>query len=132
MNWTCEQIESRLSDYLDGLMSPAEQRSFDAHVNTCQRCTALVGGVQQAVISLHALEEVEPPARLVYEILDRTLGPRETAKGWAGALAWIKAIASPRFGYGVLSVAATFIVILSASGFSWKKPKLADLAPSNI
>jgi len=32
----------------------------------------------------------------------------------------------------VVSVAATFIVILTASGFSWRKPKLSDLAPATI
>jgi hypothetical protein len=32
----------------------------------------------------------------------------------------------------VVSVAATFVVILTASGFSWRKPKLADLAPATI
>jgi hypothetical protein len=37
-----------------------------------------------------------------------------------------------RFAYGALSVAATFVILLSASGFSWRKPKLAGLQPVNI
>lgn len=129
MSWTCEQTELRLSDYLDGLLQPEEQRAFDAHVNSCARCTPLVGGVSQLVRNLHTMEEVEQPPRLVYNILDRTLGPRDTAKGWAGVWKRIRGIASPRFAYGAVSVGATFMVILTASGFSWKKPKLADLSP---
>lgn len=129
MNWTCEQIEHRLSDYLDGFLPPEEQRAFDAHVNSCARCTPLVAEVSRLVGNLRSMEQVESPPRLVYNILDRTLGPRDTAKGWAGVWKWIRGIASPRFAYGALSVAATFMVILTASGFSWKKPKLADLSP---
>lgn len=132
MNWTCEQTELRLSDYLDRLLQPEEQHAFDAHVNTCARCTPLVSGVSHLVQDLHTMEEVEPPPRLVYSILDKTLGPRETAKGWAGVLGWIRGLASPRFAYGALSVAATLMVLLTASGFSWKKPKLADLSPVSI
>lgn len=132
MNWTCEQTELRLSDYLDGLLHPEEQHAFDAHVNGCARCTPLVSGVSHLVQNLHTMEEVEPPPRLVYAILDKTLGPRETAKGWAGVLGWVRGLASPRFAYGALSVAATLIVLLTASGFSWKKPKLADLSPVSI
>lgn len=132
MNWTCEQIELRLSDYLDGLLPPEEQRAFDAHVNSCARCTPLVGEVSRLVVNLRTMEQVEPPPRFVYNILDRTLGPRDTAKGWAGVWQWIRGIASPRFAYGALSVAATFLVVVTASGFSWKKPRLADLSPVTV
>jgi hypothetical protein len=132
MNWTCEQTELRLSDYLDGLLHPEERHSFDAHVNGCPRCTPLVASVTHLVQDLHTMEEVEPPPRLVYAILDKTLGPREATTGWAGFLARLRALASPKVAYGALSVAATIMVVLSASGFSWKKPKLADLSPVSI
>ena len=49
MNWTCEQTEARLSDYLDGFLQPAEQAAFDLHVNACERCTPLVAGVSHVL-----------------------------------------------------------------------------------
>src|SRR5262249_54281278 len=128
MTWTCEQTELHLSDYLDGLLPAEEQRAFDLHVNTCERCTPLVSSVAHAVANLRALPEIEAPPRLVYNILDKTLGPRETIAGWAAVRAWIRGIASPKFAYGSLSVAATFLMLVTASGFNWKKPKMADLA----
>jgi len=88
--------------------------------------------VTHALSGLRALPELETPPRLVYNILDATLGPRETVTGWAAVRAWIRGVASPRFAYGSLSLAATFLMIVTASGFNWKKPRLADLAPSNI
>lgn len=132
MNWTCEHVELHLTDYLDRLLSPEDRRTLDAHVNSCARCTLLVGEVSRLVGNLHTMEQVEPSPRFVYNILDRTLGPRDAAKGWAGVWQWIRGVASARFAYGALSVAATFLVILTASGFSWKKPKLADLSPVTI
>jgi hypothetical protein len=47
-------------------------------------------------------------------------------------LGWVRGMASMRFAYGALSVAGTFVILLSAVGFSWRKPKLADLQPANI
>jgi anti-sigma factor RsiW len=128
MTWSCEQTEARLSDYLDGLLQPAEQTAFDLHVNTCERCTPLVASVSHVLGTLRALEQVEPSPRLVNSILTATLG----TQSWRNAKRWLRGFQSPRFVYSAISVAATFIVILTASGFSWKKPKLADLAPATI
>ena len=132
MTWTCEQTELLLTDYLDGLLSAEQRHGFDLHVNSCERCTPLVSSVSHAVANLRALPELETPPRLVYNILDATLGPRETVTGWAAVRAWIRSLASPRFAYGSVSVAAMLVMLITASGFNWKKPKLADLAPANI
>jgi anti-sigma factor RsiW len=128
MTWTCEQTEARLSDYLDGLLEPAEQTAFDLHVNMCERCTPLVASVSHVLGTLHSLEPVEPAPRLVNSILSATLGP----KSWRGAKRWLRNLQSPRFVYSAVSVAATIVVLLTAVGFNWRKPKMADLAPATI
>jgi hypothetical protein len=128
MNWTCEQTEARLSDYLDGLLQPVERSAFNLHVNTCERCAPLVAGVAHALGGLYALESVEPPPQLESAILTATLG----APSWRNARRWLKSLQSPRFVYSLASVAATVIIILTASGFSFRKPKLADLQPATI
>ena len=128
MTWTCEQTEARLSDYLDGLLQPAEQTAFDLHVNGCERCTPLVAGVSHVLGTLHKLEPVEPSPQLINSILTATLGPQT----WRNAKRWLRGLQSPRFVYSAVSVAATFIVLLTSLGFSWRKPKLADLAPATV
>jgi anti-sigma factor RsiW len=128
MNWTCEQTEARLSDYLDGLLQPVEQRAFNMHVNTCEKCAPLVAGVARALGGLYALEPVEPPAQLENAILTATLG----APSWRNLRRWLRSMQSPRFVYSMASVAATLVIILSATGFSFRKPKLADLHPAKI
>ena len=132
MSWTCEQTEARLSDYLDGLLNPAEMAEFSAHVPSCPRCAPLVAGVSEMLNGLHAMEQIAEPPRLVYSILDKTLGPRETLTGWRAILAWVRGAASIRFAYGALSVAATLILVVTASGFNWRHPKLADLQPAIV
>jgi anti-sigma factor RsiW len=132
MIWTCEQTEARLSDYLDGALVGNERTAFEAHVGECDRCEPLVAHVSQLLSGMHSMDQLEAPPRLVYSILDKTVGPREAATGWRAVLGWIEGMASMRFAYGALSVAGTFIILLSVSGFSFRKPKLADLQPAMI
>jgi anti-sigma factor RsiW len=129
MSWSCEQIEARLSDYLDGAMGPASRSEFDAHVKGCERCAPLVAELSHLLTKLHTMEQIEPPPRLVYNILDKTLGPRETATGWRAVLGWLRATGSLRFAYGALSMAATLLILVTAVGFNWHKPRFADLRP---
>ena len=132
MTWTCDLIEARLSDYLEGLLQGPERAAFEAHANSCADCAPLVASVRGLVGEMHSMEKLETPPRLVYAILDKTLGPRETVTGWQGFLNVIRGLATPKFAYGTASVMATLIIILSASGFSLRKPKLADLRPAAI
>jgi len=132
MNWTCEQTELLLTDYLDGLLSSAEKHEFDAHVNSCPRCTPLVSSVAHALSSLRSLPQIEPPQRLVYNILDKTLGPRETVTGWAAVLSWFRHFNFQRTAYAGVSLCAMFLTVASLTSFNWKKPRLADLAPATV
>jgi len=47
-------------------------------------------------------------------------------------LGWVRSTTSIRFAYGALSVAATVVLFVTASGFNWRHPKLADLKPAAI
>jgi anti-sigma factor RsiW len=129
MNWTCEQTEARLSDYLDGLLQPVEQSAFNMHVNTCERCAPLVAAVARTLGGLYALEQVEPPAELENAILTATVG----VPSWRNLKYWLKSFQSPRFVYSMASVAATlFILLATTTGFPFRKPKLAELRPATI
>src|SRR5258708_8287653 len=91
MNWTCEQTEARLSDYLDGLLQPVEQSAFNRHVNICEKCAPLVAGVAYALGGLYALEPVEVPAELENAILTATLG----APSCRNLRRWLKGFQPP-------------------------------------
>src|SRR5579885_3017624 len=59
MNWTCEQIEARLSDCLDGQLSAEERAAFEAHVRVCAQCAPLFAQVSQLVGELHAMPQAK-------------------------------------------------------------------------
>jgi anti-sigma factor RsiW len=132
LNWTHEETEARLTDYLEGLLQPEEQQAFDAHVGSCEQCAPLLANVSLLLNDLHSMDQLEPPQRLIYNILDKTLGPREAPTGWRAVVAWLRGFASPQVAYGLASVAATFVILIGASGFNFRKPKLADLKPSAV
>lgn len=132
MTWTCEHIEARLSDYLDGLLTPDERHEFDAHVNACETCTPLVASVSHLLSDMHSLEPIAEPPRLMYNILNQTLGPRQAKRGWRGAFSLLHGLGSARFAYSAASVAATLLILVVASGVSLRKPKLAEFSPVNI
>jgi hypothetical protein len=132
MNWTCDHVEERLIDYLDGLLQGSERAAFEEHVEKCEQCAPLLASVTQLVKGMHAMEQVEPPARLIYSILDKTLGPRETVSGWQAVKNFLNGLASPKFAYGAASVMATCLILVGASGFSFNKPKLTDLRPAAV
>ncbi|MGB2672530.1 MAG: zf-HC2 domain-containing protein [Candidatus Acidiferrum sp.] len=132
MTWTCEQTEARLSDYLDGLLTPDDRHDFDMHANTCESCAQTVASLSHLLDGLHSIEQIELPAQLVYSILNQTLGPREAKKGWRGAFGWLGGLTSPRFAYSFASIAGSLVILLAASGVSLRKPKLADFSPLNI
>src|SRR4029077_10337529 len=132
MSWTCEQTEARLSDYLDGVLNPAESAEFSAHVPTCARCAPLVASVSELLSGLHGMEQIAEPPRLGDSMLDKTLGPREALSGWRAILGWVRGVASMRFAYGALSVAATLILFVTAAGLNLRPPKTGGPAPSGV
>src|SRR2546426_9569737 len=100
MTWNCEQVEGSLSDYVDRLLGAAEHSGFEAHVAGCARCAPLVKSVSGFVAGLHHLEALPTPPRLIYNILDRTLGPRAAKQGIWSWLLWLRPGWQPRVAYG--------------------------------
>lgn len=113
-------------------MTAPERAEFEAHVHDCGDCAPLVDRVRTLMSEMQSVEELEVPPGLIYRILDQTLGPREHVTFWQSVKNFLSGLATPKFAYGTASVVATLFILLSASGLSFRKPKLADLNPSNV
>src|SRR5450755_1689581 len=73
----CTEFEALLSEVIDGVeghLNPARRATFDTHRRVCGICGPLMADVQAGQRWLRALEEVEPPAHLVHNILVATSG----------------------------------------------------------
>lgn len=132
MTWTCDQLEARLSDYLEGLMQPPERAEFEAHAHDCADCGPLLESVRGLLSQMQEIGQEEVPPRLIYNILDKTLGPREHVTFGQRLRNLVGGLATPKFAYGAASVMATLFILLSASGISWRKPKITDFNPSAV
>ncbi|HSZ62602.1 MAG TPA: zf-HC2 domain-containing protein [Terriglobales bacterium] len=70
----CVEFDALLSDALDGPLSPDRQKKFEAHRRVCATCGPMFADAQAGLQFLRTLEEVEPPAFLVHNILAVTSG----------------------------------------------------------
>ena len=132
MDWNCTSTEERLSDYLDGKLSPAEAEAFSAHAAGCADCSQTVAMVSGVVNQMRNMEMIEEPPHLVAKILDATLGPRAQKAGWKRWFDWVPMLWQPRFAMGLATVAALLIVISYTAGLTPAKLKKADLSPTSV
>lgn len=74
----CTEFETLLSEAIEGQLTGAQKEGFDAHRRVCTVCGPLFADVQAGQQWLRSLEEVEPPAQLVHNILAATTGISST------------------------------------------------------
>jgi anti-sigma factor RsiW len=132
MDWNCTTAEERLSDYLDGLLSPAEAASFSAHAAQCQDCTQMLAQVGGLVHRMQQLPLLETPPQLVTAILAATTGPRKEKQGWKRSFSWIPMLWQPRFTMGLATVAATLLIVFYTFGMTPSRVKKTGLSPTNV
>lgn len=70
----CASCESMLTDALDGMLSPADQAWFDAHIAVCEHCSEMFGDAQRGAAWLQMLKapRPEPSSQLLEKILAQT------------------------------------------------------------
>lgn len=151
---SCADFDARLTDALDGVLSGQELEEFRAHVEACMDCGPMYQQVSRGMEMLRSLEEVEPPANLVHNILAKTSQreQRVVATVPGQPVSWGRRIADfispslapafanvsfrgmmqPRF---AMTLAMTFFsvsLILNAAGVRVKDIQHMDLRPNAI
>jgi anti-sigma factor RsiW len=129
MNWNCTNTEERLSDYIDGLLTPAEAEAFKAHAATCADCAKMVAAVSSLVTNMHALELEPAPPMLVNRIINATSGPRKEKASWKSWFTMPGRWVQPRFVVGLATVAAAVLIVIFTFGFTPAKLRKANLNP---
>ena len=146
---SCSEFDALLSQAIDGTLAGERLAAFETHGRECQLCGPLLQEAESGRSWLRSLEEVEPPADLVTNILLRTSGVvsaqhaagKVQAKSWPERLrAWADAIASPviavarqpRFAMSFGMAFFTLSVTLSLAGVKLSDLRHVDLRPSAI
>jgi hypothetical protein len=147
----CSQFEALLSEALDSQLSGSRKQSFEAHGRVCAICGPLLADAVAGQQWLKSLEEVEPPAHLMHNILASTSGISsarlhaattdghatglgERARQWwdsfiTPAAAFVR---QPRFVMSFGMIFFSFSLALSAAGVKPADVAKIDLRPAVV
>ena len=149
----CSQFEALLSEALDGQLSSSskEKERFDAHGRVCSICGPLLADAVAGRQWLKSLEEVEPPAHLMNNILAATSGissarlhaatPGRPVTGvgdrmrqwWDSFITPTSAfVRQPRFVMSFGMIFFSFSLALSAAGVKPSDVAKIDVRPSAV
>jgi hypothetical protein len=141
----CSDFDALLSQAIDGTLSGERLQAFEAHGRECQLCGPMLRDAEAGRNWLKSLEEVEPPAYLVNNILLATSGVaagKATARAtWGERIGrWIDAILSPvvavarqpRFAMSFGMAFFTLSVTLSIAGVRLSDIRHINLRPSAV
>jgi anti-sigma factor RsiW len=65
----CRQVVELMTDYLEGALSPADRRRFEAHISGCDGCTEYLRQLRTAMSLAKKLGEEPIPAELEADLL---------------------------------------------------------------
>jgi hypothetical protein len=77
----CNEVQKRLSAYIEKAVSPKEKALIDAHLKGCKQCKRALADLKKAVDYVQKLEEVEPPAWLKQKVMARVRAEAEAKRG---------------------------------------------------
>ena len=146
----CSEFDALLSQAIDGTLGGEKLAAFEVHAQTCATCGPMLQEAEAGRGWLKSLQEVEPPADLITNILLHTTGietarlrgqTRPVADSWmervrdwgASIFAPIFAVArQPRFAMSFGMAFFTLSISLSVAGVKLSDIRHVDLRPSAI
>ncbi|MCK9197100.1 MAG: zf-HC2 domain-containing protein [Syntrophales bacterium] len=121
---TCNEIENRLSAYMEGLLPPGEKKDTEEHLATCPRCRQALSDLKQVEKLVKGLEEVEPPLFFEHRIMSLV---REEAGQKQG---FLRRIFHPLYIKVPVQVLATLLIaVLGFYVFQKGDPAMKQMAP---
>jgi anti-sigma factor RsiW len=66
---TCQELTEVLTDYLEGVMPPADRASLEAHIELCDGCAHYVEQMRQTIRTVHELRPEDVEATVPDEVL---------------------------------------------------------------
>jgi hypothetical protein len=141
----CVEFEALLADALDATLHGATLADFEGHQKACPACAAMF---QEAAAGKHwlmGLEDIEPPKRLVHNILAQTIGtvaevsskPVATGEGWLerlkGRIAPVFApVVTPRFAMSFGMAFFSITMLANIAGLHVADLKHVDLTAKGL
>lgn len=118
---TCEQLQQKIVDYLDGVLAEDELTVAETHLSDCEQCRQEVQELKQALAWIKQAEGVTPPPNLRRNVLKQL--EREVNKRPRRFPSWLAHTAA---------AAAVFIVLVAGNVTLPSATKLASEAPPSV
>jgi anti-sigma factor RsiW len=65
----CQQAVELVTDYIEGSMSRADRRRFEAHLSSCPHCTAYLAQMRSTIQHIGQLRSQELPTEVREELI---------------------------------------------------------------
>ncbi len=73
-----DDVRHKLSDFIDGSVTPVEKAGIEAHLKTCLQCSDALSELKKTIEHIKTIEEIEPPDWMTRKIMATV---RAEAKG---------------------------------------------------
>ena len=107
-------IRHKLSEYIDGAVTPLERAAIDEHLKTCTTCSDALAGLRKTIEQVKQIEEVEAPVWLTQKIMANVRAEAEEKKGLFRRLFYPLAVKLPIQAAAVLFLTVTVYYIYSS------------------
>ncbi len=105
------EIRHKLSEYIDGALSPKEKDEIEAHLKACGTCSDALRELQKTIELIKTVEEVDSPAWMTQKIMARVRTEAEQKKSIFQRLFYPLSIKLPIQAVVVLFLAVTVFSI---------------------
>jgi len=132
----CAEFERLLSDYLDGVLRPAEREELELHRQECVGCDELARDAAAGMAFLAGVPDLEAPPELITRILYRapqalaSAEPKRGIRKWISG--WMQPVLQPRFVMGMAMTILSLSMVGRIIGLPQRQLKPEDLQPSQI
>lgn len=107
MNACPENVIHLMDDYLDGDISPSDERQLKEHLESCNDCRKLYQALSKTIAFVQSASHMQAPSDFVQKTMERL--PKEKQR--AGVQRWFRR-------HPMLAAAALFCVLMSAALFT--------------
>ena len=111
---THNDIRHKLSEYIDGSVTPDEKATIEEHFRTCGECADAMRELRKTIEHVHAVEEVRPPAWMTQKIMAKVRAEAQEKKGFFRRLFYPLAVKLPIQAVAVLFLTVTVYYIYNS------------------
>ncbi|NTW59974.1 MAG: DUF2275 domain-containing protein, partial [Nitrospirae bacterium] len=108
------EIRHKLSEYIDGAVTPQEQAAIDEHLKACTTCADALAELRKTIEQVKQIEEIEAPAWMTRKIMANVRAEAGEKKGLFQRLFYLLAVKLPIQAAAVLFLTVTVYYIYSS------------------